>query len=174
MSDHLGGLRLVFIAPRSEPICSYCKGEVTLGTAPFCKGCGHSIHLDCWDGFGGCATPFCVDSPGFETAIAGHEERTTYITIFPNATKFCPSCGEPREGIYCGMCGVDFVLLDTRQEARDGGRSIEDLVGNNQEKVSEQPTSIIRGSSFRKSQHCLNCGMKLANSTQCSRCLYEG
>ena len=164
---------MVFVAARAEPVCGYCKGELTLSTAPFCKGCGHPIHLDCWDGFGGCATPFCDESPGFEASAENEKTRASYEGLFPNSTKFCPNCGELREGIFCGKCGVDFVLLDTRQEVITGGRPPEDLIGTAQDNISERPDSMIRGKTFRQTQHCLNCGLKLPESGQCSRCLYE-
>lgn len=164
---------MVFVAARSEPHCSYCKGELDNATAPFCRECGVSIHLDCWEGFGGCATAFCVESPSFEETLESKTAQKTYGETFPSATRFCPQCGSQRVGIFCGECGVDFVTLDNRQVLVENGRATEELLSVLATKIESEASPLVRGSLFKKAKHCINCGFSLVKDEQCQRCLYE-
>lgn len=164
---------MVFILPRSEPICTYCKGELEPATAPFCRECGSSMHLDCWDGFGGCATAFCVASSNFDQSFQGPAAKTAYVENFPAATRFCPNCGTERFGIFCGECGVDYVHLDTKSEVVSGGREDEEILPEGYEAIQSEESDLVRGGAFRIKKHCLNCGSALAGEKQCSRCLYD-
>lgn len=164
---------MVFVAARAEPHCSYCKGELDTSTAPFCRECGVSIHLDCWEGFGGCATAFCVESPAFEDTLESETALESYDETFPAATRYCPKCGSQRVGIFCGGCGVDFVTLDNRQVLVDNGRPTEELLSELADKIELEASPLVRGSLFKKTKHCVNCGFMVAKSEQCQRCLYE-
>ncbi len=167
------GHALAFLEPRSGQSCAYCRGELKSETAPFCKQCGHSIHLDCWEGFGGCATPFCLASPGFEHTLNNSTAKTNYAAAFPSATRFCPNCGGERVGIYCGACGTDFIELDINQKLNPGGRDLAELVSEKHLNNKDSIDSILRGPKYKKAKHCINCGTDLAGEAQCAGCLYE-
>lgn len=164
---------MAFFESRSSSECAYCRGELNPETAPFCKECGHSMHLDCWESFGGCATPFCVASPGYQLTLNNSTAKSNYAAGFPAATRFCPHCGGERVGIFCGACGMDFVQLDVQQTLQTGGRPLEELVSNKHAELLKSMESLLRGKGFTKSKHCVNCGSDLAGESQCARCLYE-
>lgn len=164
---------MAFAAPRSEPHCAFCKGELEQDTAPFCKECGVSIHLDCWDGFGGCATPFCTESPGFADTLEDPQSLESYGQTFSFATRFCPNCGEKRIGIFCANCGADFVTLEQKKTLLLNGRPSAELIDEKQDELEDLEFALIRGKDFDRQRHCLNCGAEVTKGQQCGGCLYD-
>lgn len=164
---------MVFVASRSKPLCSYCNGELGVSTSPFCRECGVSIHLDCWDSFGGCATAFCVESPKFESTLESQPQRDAYAEGFTSPSLACPDCNLKRVGIFCARCGLDYVAWEIQESHGVRGRPAAELLSDAAKAVKQEPSPLVRTSLFLKLNHCPNCGLILSKLRQCKGCLYE-
>lgn len=81
--------------------------------------------------------------------------------------KFCPQCGTPRLGNFCGKCGFNF-------QAHRTGAAVQspELSETNTDTLSHRalPKGLIRGEKFNPKSHCDNCGLKLDKNSKCKEC----
>lgn len=81
--------------------------------------------------------------------------------------KFCPQCGTPRLGNFCGKCGFNF-------QAHQTGTAVQgsEISETNTDTLSHRalPKGLIRGEKFNANSHCDNCGLKLDKNSNCKEC----
>jgi hypothetical protein len=81
--------------------------------------------------------------------------------------KFCPQCGNPRVGNFCGKCGFNFSAHSSLQ-AGPVASATDDKQG--ELSTRQLPKGLIRGESFNAKSHCDNCGLKLNKQSKCEEC----
>lgn len=81
--------------------------------------------------------------------------------------KFCPLCGNPRVGNFCGKCGFNFSAHSSAQSG-----SVENAVKEKQAGISirQLPNGLVRGESFNAKSNCDNCGLNLNKQSKCDEC----
>ena len=93
--------------------------------------------------------------------------------------RFCPQCGTPRQGSFCGGCGVRFesFTASVSPDIEPAGASPqteslteETVTASELQQVSFPiPYGMKYGESFDQSQDCWNCGTA-SDSAECELC----
>lgn len=80
--------------------------------------------------------------------------------------KFCPQCGNPRSGNFCGKCGYSFLA----NQGTGNSHSETSQVNESDSETMKLPKGLVRGEGFEAKKHCGNCGLKLTKDSQCIEC----
>lgn len=81
--------------------------------------------------------------------------------------KFCPQCGTPRQGNFCGKCGFNFKAHESTPSTPVSGGSEVDATELSHRAL---PKGLIMGDKFNPKSHCDNCGLKLDKDSKCKEC----
>lgn len=81
--------------------------------------------------------------------------------------KFCPQCGTPRLGNFCGKCGFNFKAHESiNVQSADRENSL-DATDSSQRIL---PKGLIMGEKFNPKSQCDNCGLKFDKNSKCKEC----
>ena len=93
--------------------------------------------------------------------------------------RFCPQCGTPRQGAFCGGCGVRFESfltpassdVDQPNVSHQTESVVEEIVTSVevQQPSFPIPFGMKYGESFDQSQDCWNCGTE-SETAECALC----
>ena len=81
--------------------------------------------------------------------------------------KFCPQCGTPRLGNFCGKCGFNFKAHESNNALSGVG---ENSLASTDSSHRLLPQGLIMGEKFNPKSHCDNCGLKLDKNSKCKEC----
>lgn len=81
--------------------------------------------------------------------------------------KFCPQCGTPRLGNFCGKCGFNFKAHESISVSSDVRELNLESTDSNQRVL---PTGLAMGDKFDPKSQCDNCGLKLDKDHKCKEC----
>ncbi len=101
--------------------------------------------------------------------------------------KFCPQCGTPRLGNFCGRCGFAFpgeaatgtqpgrFVITVAEPAQTDATSARLLVAESAAPLpgasaNELPVGLMRGVQFLAGERCENCGLPSEGSRRCREC----
>lgn len=81
--------------------------------------------------------------------------------------KFCPQCGTPRLGNFCGKCGFNFKAHGSTSVS--SGADVQETITEDLKKRTI-PKGLVMGDNFEPKSHCDNCGLKLDKNSKCKEC----
>lgn len=81
--------------------------------------------------------------------------------------KFCPQCGAPRLGPFCGGCGLNYGTLNLNGAAASAAFETED--DESSFSLPSLPHGLGYGEAFEPDTDCPNCGSPSAGAT-CELC----